>query len=92
MSNDYMNLPPQIHSMIIIITGSRSEAIENIEEDAPPCTKVLIEDVPSHKRDNSLLKCYLNSLNGNDCEVQQYGKQFMATFSQQIGRDYNYVL
>ena len=70
--------------------------IEDIEDDeifspdTVPCTKVLIEEVPSQKRDSSLLKYYLISLTkgGNDCEVQQYGKQFVATFSQQIGRDW----
>ena len=68
--------------------------IEDTEEDTVilpdriSCTKVLIEEVPSHKRSSSLLKYYLISLTkgGNNCEVQHYGKKFVATFSQRIGR------
>ena len=48
-------------------------------------TKVYVDDVPPPKRDATLIKYYLSSLMSRDCEVQQYGKTFLATFQQQIG-------
>ena len=49
-------------------------------------TRVHIDDVPPHKRERSLIELYMKSLAFTECTVKQYGKSFMATFQQPIGR------
>lgn len=48
-------------------------------------TRILVEDVPHAKRDDSLIKYYLNTLAQVECEVKQYGNSFLATFPHEIG-------
>ena len=48
-------------------------------------TKVLIDDIPSLKRDAAQLEAYMTSLMKLPCSVKQYGKLFVATFERAIG-------
>ena len=69
--------------------------VEDIESpyDSPPVllpdsnspTRILVEDVPHAKRDDSLIKYYLDSLAQVECEVKQYGNSFLAIFPHEIG-------
>ena len=51
-------------------------------------TKVLIDDIPSLKRDAAQLEAYMTSLMKLPCSVKQYGKSFVATFERAIGKCY----
>lgn len=59
--------------------------------DSPPVTKITIEDVPTSRRDASLIKYYLLQfgLTTLDCNVVQYGKTFLVTFQEPIGKGYH---
>lgn len=53
--------------------------------DSNPPTRILVEDVPLAKRNDSLMKYYLDSLAPVECKVKQYGNSFLATFPYEIG-------
>jgi len=52
-------------------------------------TKLLVENVPPAKRNESFITSYLHKLTNASCHVKQYGEKFLATFNKAIGKWYD---